>query len=223
MNQIAIANGCLEQRYPYSIIKHISRNIDYYAELWYNNYQMDDIKREHPFIKSRTNVSEKGEMRVMIVLGILVLYIIGTGFYSLLVYTGSVNVAKVAQFIDERSFYKKNYYEVRGKVISFREYVDSNGINNQTYYSIDVKVRNGKTYHITSPDKKARKYGKKAYITVLVPRNDVYKIKDEENAVLIKEDLMTKSEFVCSLIIVLIVLAVFECYNDGIDIFGLFK
>ena len=159
----------------------------------------------------------------MIVLAVIVLYIIGAGSYYLLVYTGCVNVAKVAQFIGERRFYKKNYYEVRGKVISFREYTDSNGINDQTYYSIDVRVRQGKTYHITSPDKKTRKYGKKAYITVLVPRNDVYKIKDEENAVLIKEDLMTKSEFVCSLIIVLIVLVIYVCYSAGIDIFSLFR
>ena len=184
---------------------------------------MDDIKRENPFIKSRTNVGKKREMRVMIVLGIIVLFVIYTGAHYLLLYIGSVNYIKVFNFIAERRFYRNNYYEVRGKVISFREYVDSNGINNQTYYSIDVRVRHGKTYHITSPDKKARKYRKKAYINVLVPRNDVYQIKDEENAVLIKEDLMTKSEFVCSLIIALIVIVVLECYSAGIDIFSLLR
>jgi hypothetical protein len=164
---------------------------------------MDDIKIENPFIKSRTNISGKREMRVMLdgLFGLIafltVIWLLKNGLPSV----ANINFEKSESFFRQRKVYKNYYYEVRGKVISFREYVDSNGINNQTYYSIDVKVRKGKTYHITTLNKDARKYRKKVYITLLVPRDDADIIKDKENAVVIKEDNMKKRECIIALII----------------------
>ncbi|MBR3023189.1 MAG: hypothetical protein IKN85_12780 [Oscillospiraceae bacterium] len=87
-----------------------------------------------------------------------------------------------------RKFYKKRYYEVPGKVVSFKDLSEGMGIHKEVNYVIDVETSDGQLFHVTTKNKKASKYRKKTTVTLLVPRQDDYHIKDEENAVVIKEE-----------------------------------
>ncbi|MBQ5990069.1 MAG: hypothetical protein IJL67_11315 [Oscillospiraceae bacterium] len=87
-----------------------------------------------------------------------------------------------------RRFYKKRYYEVCGKVVSFKDLSEGMGIHKEVNYVIDVETSEGQLFHVTTQNKKASKYRKKTSITLLVPRQDDYQIKDDENAVVIKEE-----------------------------------
>ena len=69
----------------------------------------------------------------------------------------------------QRKFYLNNASEVQGTVTSYNKWVTKYSKYSTTNYDIDVDADNGNTYHISTQNRKARKYRKKTDITLLVP------------------------------------------------------
>ena len=69
----------------------------------------------------------------------------------------------------QRKFYLNNASEVQGTVTSYNKWTSSYSKYSIKNYDIDVDAENGQTYHISTQNRKARKYRKKTDITLLVP------------------------------------------------------
>ena len=86
-----------------------------------------------------------------------------TAFIAALSWINAYNCRK------QRKFYLNNASEVQGTVTSYNKWVNKYGRFSTTNYDIDVDADNGNTYHISTQNRKARKYRKKTDITLLVP------------------------------------------------------
>ena len=71
-----------------------------------------------------------------------------------------------------RKFYLNHSREVHGTITSFYEWVDQSRTYKDydvKYYDIDVAADDGRTYHISTDNRKARKYKYRTHIFLLVP------------------------------------------------------